>query len=100
LEGKDWLIDESSRTIQLPLTYKRRMQMPVPFSEIIAVALKKVAHQPKGGVRYAYLVTPKMKDGSLQKLIDLNQARAESLGDWFKEKFGLRNATPLLDSES
>ena len=97
---QDLVIDESSRTIQLPLTYKRRTQTPVPFSEIMAVALKKVAHQRKGGVRYTYLVTLKMKDGSSQNLINLNQARAEALAAWLNEKFGLTSTTPFLDSDS
>jgi hypothetical protein len=97
---QDLVIDESTRTIQLPLTYKRRTQTPVPFAEIMAVALKKVAHQRKGGVRYTYLVTLKMQDGSNQYLINLNQARAESLAEWLKEKFGLTNSPPLLDSDA
>jgi hypothetical protein len=98
--GQDLVIEESTRTIQLPLTYKRRTETRVPFAEIMAVALKKVAHQRKGGVRYTYLVTLKMKDGSTQYLINLNETRAESLAEWLQEKLGLTNATPLLDSDS
>lgn len=97
---QDLVIDESARTIQLPLTYKRRAQTPIAFAKINAVALKKVRHQNKGGVFYTYLVVLKMKDGPAQNLINLNQARAEALAGWLKEKFGLTGVTPTLNPEA
>jgi Protein of unknown function (DUF3592) len=97
---QDLVIDESSRTILLPLTYKRRAQTPVSFSEIQAVALKKVRHQTKSGVYYTYMVTLEMKDGSAQNLVNMNQARAEAFAAWLKEKFGFTGDTPVLNPEA
>jgi len=97
---QDLVIDEGAQTILLPLTYKRRAQTPVSFSEIQAVALKKVRHQTKSGVYYSYMVTLEMKDGSVQNLINLNQARAEAFAAWLKEKFGLTGDTPVLNPEA
>ena len=49
---QDLVINEGARTIELPLTYKRRERRPLPFSEIKAVTLEMVAHQSRGGVSY------------------------------------------------
>lgn len=89
---QDLVIDEGSRTIQLPLTYKRRAQTPISFSEVRSVRLNKVRHQSKNRVYYTYMVTLDMVNDSQQKLIDLNQTRAESLAAWLKEKLGLSAA--------
>ncbi len=97
---QDLVIDEGARTIQLPLTYKRRTQTPVPFSEIQAVALEQVGRQRKGRAYYNYLVTLKMKDGSVQNLISMNQARAEALAAWLEEKLGVARVTPVLNPEA
>jgi hypothetical protein len=97
---QDLVIDESARTIQLPLTYKRREQPPLQFSEIREVAMKKVRHQRKGGAYYTYLVTLEMKDGSLQDLVNTKQSRAEAFAAWLKEKFGLAGTSPVLNPEA
>jgi hypothetical protein len=97
---QDLVIDEGARTIQLPLTYKRREQSPLPFSEIREVAMKKVRHQRKGGAYYTYLVTLEMKDGSRQDLIDTKLSRAESLAAWLKEKFALPGTAPVLNPDA
>ncbi|HEY3761099.1 MAG TPA: DUF3592 domain-containing protein [Verrucomicrobiae bacterium] len=98
--SQDLVIDEGVQTILLPLTYKRRTQSPVSFSEIQAVALKKIRHQNRSGVSYTYMVTLQMKDGSLQNLINLNQARAESFALWLKQKFGFTGETAVLNPET
>jgi Protein of unknown function (DUF3592) len=90
---QDLVIDESSRTIQLPLTYGRREQTPVSFSQIRTVLTDEVMHRSKGGVYYTYMVTLRMTDNSEQKLIELGLARAKSLTEWLKEKFGAPERT-------
>ena len=87
---RDLVIDEAARTVQLPLTYGRREQTPVPFSQIRSVLLDKVKHRTKRGYYYTYMVTLEMADGSQQKLIDLNLARGEPLGTWLNAKLALR----------
>lgn len=89
---QDLVIDEGSRTIQLPLNYKRRERTSISFSQVRSVLLNKVRHQTKSGVYYTYMVTLDMTDNTQQKLIDLNQTRAESLGAWLREKLGLSAA--------
>jgi hypothetical protein len=97
---KDLVIDESARTLQLPLTYKRREQPPLPFSEIREVAMKKIRHQRKGGAYYTYLVTLEMKDGSQQDLVDMKLSRAEAFAAWLKEKFAMPGTAPVLNPDA
>jgi hypothetical protein len=97
---KDLVIDEGARTIQLPLTYKRREQPTLPFSEIREVAMKKIRHQRKGGAYYTYLVTLEMKDGSQQDLVDMKLSRAEAFAAWLKEKFAMPGTAPVLNPDA
>jgi len=96
---QDLVINFAARTVQLPLTYKRRELMTLPFADIRQVVLNKVRHQSKGGAYYTYIVTLEMKDGILQSLVNLNEARAESLAAWLNEKFGLNASAPVLNPE-
>jgi len=89
---QDLVIDEAGRTIKLPLTYKRRTQTPMPFSEIQAVALKEVWNRRK---IVAYIVTLEMKDGSIQNLINLPVKRAQTFAAWLRDKFGLTEVAPV-----
>lgn len=86
---RDLVIDESSRTVQMPLTYGRREQTSVSFSQIRAVLSNKVRHRTKNGAYYTYMVTLEMTDSSQQKLIDLNLTRAQSLTIWLIEKLAV-----------
>jgi hypothetical protein len=96
---QDLVINEASRTIQLPLTYKRREQPPISFSQITAVVLDKVRHKNRNRVYYSYVVMLQMQDGSPEKLLETTEKRAESLAAWLKEKFGLRGETFILNPE-
>jgi hypothetical protein len=95
---QDLVIDEGARTIQLPLTYGRREQNPISFSQVRSVVIDKVRHQTKNGVYYTYMVALDMTDNSEQKLIDLNQTRAGSLASWLKGKFGFTGEPLVLDT--
>ena len=86
---QDLIIDEGAQTFELPLTYKRRERRPLPFSEIKAVTLEKVAHRGRYGVTYTYAPTLQMRDGSSEQLTDLSQNRAEPFAAWLREKFGV-----------
>jgi len=88
--GKDDLvIDEAARTVALPLTYKRKERLTVPFPDITAVVLDKIEHRTRSGVTYTYAPTLQLRNGTTQRLTDLRQARAESLATWLREKLGL-----------
>jgi hypothetical protein len=97
---QDLVINEADRSLQLPITYKRQERPPISFSQIKAVVLDKVRHKSRNSVYYTCLVTLEMKDGSLEKLMDTSQKRAESLAAWLKEKFGLQGDTPILNPEA
>ena len=87
---QDLVIDEGSRTFELPLTYKRRERRPLPISQIKAVTLEKVPHRGRyGSVTYTYAPTLQMQDGTAECLTDLPQSRAESLAGWLREKLGV-----------
>jgi hypothetical protein len=98
---QDLVIDEGARTVELPLTYKRRERRPLPFSEIKAVTLKQVAHRRRSGVSYTYAPTLQLREGSSEQLTDLSQSKAESFAGWLREKLGvsLSGASPD-DAES
>ena len=97
---QDLVIDEGARTIQLPLTYKRREQPRLQFSEIREVAMEKVRHQRKGDAYYTYLVKLEMKDGSQQDLVNTKLSRAKGFAAWLKEKIGLAGTPPVLNPEA
>ena len=87
---EDLVIDEGSRTIRLPLTYGRRLETRLGFAEFAAVVLDKIEHQGRrGSTYYTYAVLLEKKDGILERLIELNQSRAEGLAEWLKAKLGI-----------
>ena len=90
---QDLVINHGSHTVELPLTYKRRARLPLPFASIKAVALKKVAHQRRSGISYTYAPTLQLRDGSSECLTDLNKRRAEAFAKWLREKLNLPAAT-------
>ena len=93
---QDLIIDEGSRTIQLPLTFKRRQRPVLPFSDVKAVTLEKISHRGRYGVTYTYAPTFEMQDGSTEKLADLGLNRAELFATWLREKL----AVPARESPS
>jgi hypothetical protein len=83
---QDLVIDQGARTVELPLTYKRRERRRLPFISIRAVTLEPVAHRGRYGVTYTYAPTLQMSDGSAERLTDLSEIRAESFAVWLRHK--------------
>jgi len=97
---QDLVIDEGARTFELPLTYKRRVRRPLPFSQIRAVTLEKVPHRGRyGSISYTYAPTLQMQDGASECLADLSQSRAKSLAGWLREKLGAPDESVVLNPE-
>jgi hypothetical protein len=96
---QDLVIDEGSRTLQLPLTYKRREQNPLPFTDIRGVLSVPVLHRSRRGTYYTYMVTLERADGTREKLVDLNQERADAFVGWLREKLGVAVSTPVAKAE-
>ena len=92
---QDLVIDEAGRTVQLPLTYKRRERTPISFADIRSVMLNKVRHQSRNRVYYTYLVVLELKNNAQEKLVDLKLARAKGFASWLKEKLGV----PVVEPE-
>ena len=86
---QDLVIDEAARTVQLPLTYKRREPVQYAFSEISGLQLQKIPHRGKSRVRYTYAPTLVIAGGKMQRLTDLSKKRAESFAGWLREKLGV-----------
>jgi hypothetical protein len=88
---QDLVIAESARTLELPLTRKRRERRLLAFSDIKAVTVEKVAHQGQYGVTFTYAPTLQLRDGSSEPLIDFDRDKAESFAAWLREKLGIQS---------
>lgn len=97
---QDLVMDEASRTLQLPFTYGRQPEPPLGFGEITGIALDKIKHSGKRGPYYTYLVTLQRKNGGLEKLMELNQSRAEGVAAWLRAKLGLAGESVILNPEA
>jgi hypothetical protein len=97
--AQDLVINEGSRTVELPLTYKRKERMRLAYSDIQSVVLEKVAHRGKSSVSYTYAPTLQPKDGTSQRLAEMSQERAESFAAWLREKLGIKADVPVLDEK-
>jgi Protein of unknown function (DUF3592) len=86
---EDLIIDEAAGTVELPLTYKRKKRSPLPFSDIQAVVLDKIAHSGRHRTTYTYAPALLLRDGKKERLTDLGKHRAESFAAWLREKLGL-----------
>lgn len=86
---QDLVIDENARTLQLPLTYKRKSRLIVAFSEVIDLDLKKVPHRGRYGTVYTYAPTLHLSHGHSQQLTDLKKEQAEAFVEWLREKIKL-----------
>lgn len=86
---QDLIIDEAARTLQLPLTFKRRNRVQFSYSEVSDVFVDKVAIRRKNRASYKYVPTLRLRDDSFQQLVVLREDRAEPFAVWLREKLGL-----------
>ena len=93
---QDLIIHEAQRTIELPLTYKRRERRPLPIAQILAISVEKVVHNGKSSTFYTYAPTLEMQDGTSERLTDLNKRQAEAFAEWLQKKLGI----PAAPAES
>lgn len=88
---QDLVIDENARTLELPLTFKRRQRQPFPFSEIKGVGLEQVAGTS------TVAPTLLLQNGSRERLTTyLDRDNAQSFVIWLWEKLG----KPVSDSDN
>lgn len=93
---QDLVIDENSRTLELPLTFKRRNRRALAFSDIKAVALG----QERWGNAPVYSPTLLLRDGSSETLTTLGRDRAEAFVAWLWEKVGKPMPTEDIVSDT
>jgi hypothetical protein len=88
----DLVINEASRTLELPLTFGRKERVTLPFTDIETLWVDIVEHHgSKGGTSYTYAPTLILRNKSdNQKLADWgDQLRANDFADWLSKKVGV-----------
>ncbi|HTR40764.1 MAG TPA: DUF3592 domain-containing protein [Pseudomonadales bacterium] len=88
----DLVINEGSRTIDLPLTCGRKERVTVQFTEVENIWVDVVEHHnSKGGTSYSYAPTLNIRHQlDRQKLVDWpDKLRANDFTDWLGKKIGV-----------
>jgi len=80
----DLIIDESSRTVQLPLTFGRQAPVTVKITDIKSVWIQAIVrHNRKGGVTYTYAPTLQLSGRAGQKLAEWwDDVKAGDFAGW------------------
>ena len=86
----DLIINDLSRTIELPLTFHRTQRRTVAIKDIQEIRVDKITHiRSKGGNYYTYAPTLHLR-GTTPKTAKLadwyNQSRADSLAQWLRQR--------------
>ena len=86
----DLILNESTRTIELPLTFGRKQRVTVNVAEIKSLSVEKIIHQSnKGGVSYTYAPTLSLRgaEAAIQKLADwLDKLKADEFAEWLRKQ--------------
>jgi hypothetical protein len=86
----DLILNESSRTIELPLTFGRKQRVTVNVAEIKSLSVEKIIHRSnKGGVSYTYAPTLSLhgKEAAIQKLADWSdKLKADEFTEWLRKQ--------------
>ncbi|MCE5267836.1 MAG: DUF3592 domain-containing protein [Planctomycetaceae bacterium] len=91
--GSDLVIDDSTQSIVLPMTYGRTEQAVVPWKSIVAIDVERIEkHGSRGSTYSAHVPTLTIadNDGAQQRREQLTEfwdkASAEGLVDWIRER--------------
>ena len=89
----DLVINQSTRTLELPQTYGRNHRLTVNITDIESFIVEELAHTgSKGGTSYTYAPTLFLRrpNRAEQKLADwYDKVRADCFADWFRKQLGL-----------
>jgi len=95
----DLIIDEGSRTMELPETYGRKNRVTVALAGVENLTVEVIEHHgSKGGTSYTYAPTLWLRDGDAgsQKLADWSdKMKAEAFTDWLRKRLGVSNVPPI-----
>ncbi|MBI3878120.1 MAG: DUF3592 domain-containing protein [Verrucomicrobia bacterium] len=99
--AEDLVLDEGARTLTLPCNRGRKRPRQVAFREVTAVEVRRHEHRSsKGGTTYSYSPMLELRDGRAEELADwYDQPKADAFSAWLREKLGVEDAPPKLDSQ-
>jgi len=90
----DLLINEASRTMELPLTFGRKTRITASVADIVCLAVEPIEHRSsKGGISYTYAPTLRLRgaEACVQKLADWSdQRKAEAFTEWLRARLGAK----------
>ena len=88
----DLLINESSRTLELPLPFGRKARITANVADIQSLFVEKIEHRSsKGGISYTYAPTLRLRgmDTAFQKVADWSDSlKADAFTSWLRERLG------------
>ena len=88
----DLLINESSRSLELPLTYGRKARIAASISDVKSLFIERIEHRSnKGGISYTYAPTLHLArtEPAAQKLADWSdELKANDFTEWLRQKLG------------
>jgi len=88
----DLLINEVSRSLELPLTYGRKTRITARVADIKSLFVEKIEHRGnKGGTSYTYAPTLHLAgtEPATQKLADwTDELKANEFTEWLRQKLG------------
>jgi Protein of unknown function (DUF3592) len=95
----DLILNEASRTIELPLTFGRKERVAVKVADIKSLSVEKIEHRSsKGGISYTYASTLGLRETgvAVQKLADWSdKLKADEFADWLRKQLGPDISTTL-----
>jgi len=91
---RDLVINEVSRTVELPLTFKRKERVRASLKDIESVTVTKVKRPgTKGRMSYNYLTVLQLRGVGAETIADWpDESRAIEFAQWLRQKIGLRDA--------
>ncbi len=89
----DLVINEDSRSLELPLTFGRNVRMTVNLADIESLTVERIEHRnSKGGVTFSYAPTLHVRgdESAASKLADWSdKLRADDFAAWLRQKLGI-----------
>ena len=86
----DLILNENSRTLELPLTFGRTAHITANVSDIESLFVEKIIHRSsKGGISYTYAPTLRLRspEPANQKIADWSdEMKANAFADWLRQK--------------
>jgi hypothetical protein len=88
----DLLINEASRTLELPLTFGRKARITANVTDIACLSVERIEHRSsKGGISYTYAPTLQLRgaEPGTQKIADWSdQLKADEFTGWLRDRLG------------